>query len=77
MLVASPVVSSNARANEQKLNEMFPKCLRTRQVTYPCKTFFLIIEFNLNNFFNFSFKFNFIKVSIRLSRTKTITRNVT
>ncbi|CAF3321784.1 unnamed protein product [Rotaria socialis] len=35
MLVASPVVSSSASSRESKTNELFPKCLRTRQVTYP------------------------------------------
>ncbi|CAF0858697.1 unnamed protein product [Rotaria sordida] len=35
MLVVSPVVSSSSPSPEQKPNELFPKCIRTRQVTYP------------------------------------------
>ncbi|CAF4857376.1 unnamed protein product [Rotaria sp. Silwood1] len=35
MLVVSPVVSSSSSPQEQKANELFPKCIRTRQVAYP------------------------------------------
>lgn len=38
MIVAPPVsVPSSSILNEKKKNELFPKCLRTKQVAYPCK----------------------------------------
>ena len=37
MIVAPPVsASSSSVGNERKKNELFPKCLRTKQVAYPC-----------------------------------------
>ncbi|CAF3902101.1 unnamed protein product [Rotaria sp. Silwood2] len=36
MLVASPVISSSSSSPQEKnTNEVFPKCIRTRQVAYP------------------------------------------
>lgn len=40
MLVVSPVISSSVPTpsiNEKKKNEVFPKCIRTKQAAYPCK----------------------------------------
>jgi hypothetical protein len=38
MLVVPPV-NSPSSPNTKKKNELFPKCVRTKQVAYPCKNF--------------------------------------
>jgi hypothetical protein len=50
MLVVSPVISVASRSNQKKKNELFPKCVRTRQVAYPCKVSSKIKEREMANF---------------------------
>jgi len=44
MLVVSPVTSLSSPSGEKKKNELFPKCIRTKQVAYPCKKFSIEIK---------------------------------